>query len=504
MSARPWTEAAVCAALGLGAPEEDGLAHGAVSTDTRTLAEGDLFVALRGERHDGHDHLADAAAAGATGAVVERLPDGAPGTLRYYRVDSTLAALGRLGRCRRRVVGARVCVVAGSNGKTTTKDLLRAVLGARYRVHATTGNLNNQIGVPLTLLATPSDTEVVVAEVGTNIPGEVAEIAAICEPDAAIITSVSAEHLEGLGSLDGVLREETSIVSWLPAGAPAVVTDEPAALAERVRALHDAVTVAGTGSGAPPEARGSQVALDGEGRVSFTWRGRQVQLQLRGRHNAGNALLALELGQAWGVDPDAAVAALRELPASAMRGEMHRYGSLTVVADCYNANPGSTAAALELLVGLPRVGGRVAVLGSMLEMGAESDAVHAEAARQAAAHDVDLIVATGAFVAAFEPLRDELGERLLTAADAEAVWEPLSERLGGTETVLLKGSRGVALERLLPRLEQLGMGVLHPHGEAHGPRASMTRTGERDEAHPAERPHPGTSAGAGGATDTEG
>lgn len=503
MTGYRWTEAAVCAALGLGPPRTDGLAHAAVSTDTRTLGRGDLFVALPGEHHDGHDHLAAALKAGASGAVVERLPSGAPEGLRYYRVASTLAALGRLGRHHRRTTGVRVCAVVGSNGKTTTKDLLRAVLGTRFPVHATSGNLNNQVGVPLTLLATPAEAEVAVVEVGTNVPGEVATIAAICEPDAAVITSVSAEHLEGLGDLEGVLREETSIVSWLPVAAPVVVTDEPPALAQRVVHLHGTVTVAGMGASVPAESRGGDVRLDRDGRVSFTWRGGRVELQLRGRHNAANALLALELGRAWGVDDDAAVAALGRLPAPRMRAEIHRYGDLTVVADCYNANPGSTAAALDLLASLPPGGGRVAVLGSMLEMGRHSAALHEAAARDAAARDLHLIVATGQFADAFAPLAEALGGRLLRAPDAPAAWEAMADRLRGDEVVLLKGSRGVALERLLPRLEQLGMGVLHPHGEALGPRASMTRTGQRDEAQPAERPHPGTSAGAGGAADTE-
>lgn len=207
-----WTAAAVDAALGLatGRGGED-IEIADISTDTRRLKPGDLFVALRGEKHDAHAYLGQAAAAGARGAVVDHLPDGAPAELHYHVVPDTLEALGRLGRFHRRRIGARVCAVAGSNGKTTTKDLLRAVLGTTYNVHATRGNLNNQVGAPLTLLSAPEDAQVIVAEVGTNVPGEVARIAGILEPDAAVITNISAEHLEGLGDLDGVLREETSI-----------------------------------------------------------------------------------------------------------------------------------------------------------------------------------------------------------------------------------------------------------------------------------------------------
>ncbi|MGH7554479.1 MAG: Mur ligase family protein, partial [Longimicrobiales bacterium] len=241
-----WTDAAVTAALALatGAGAED-VAYTNITTDTRTLKPGDLFVALRGPNHDAHDFLGQAAASGARAAVVERIPDGAPTTLRYHIVPDALEALGRLGRFHRHRIHARVCAVTGSNGKTTTKDLLRAVLSARYRVHATTGNFNNLVGVPLTLLACPTGVEAVVAEVGTNAPGEVARIGGILEPDAAVITTISAEHLEGLGDLDGVLREETAILPWLPAGGPAVVPDEPVSLAERARELADNVRVVG-------------------------------------------------------------------------------------------------------------------------------------------------------------------------------------------------------------------------------------------------------------------
>ena len=484
-----WTDAQLTAALGLGAsPDGADVSFRRVSTDTRTVAAGDLFVALRGAAHDAHAYLAQAAAGGATGAIVAHIPADAPPTLRYYVVRDTLEALGRLGRFRRRTLGARVCAVAGSNGKTTTKELLRAVLAVRYRVHATSGNFNNLVGVPLTLLAAPGDAEVIVAEIGTNAPGEIAQLAAIVEPDAVVITGISAEHLEGLGDLQGVLREETSVLPWLSAKGIAIVADEPPMLAERVRGLHARVLAAGLSERADAGAWGTGVHLDEEGRARFRWQDRDVTLQLRGRHNARNALLALALGEAWGVAPDDAVAALARLQPPRLRTELHHYGALTVIADCYNANPASTAAAVDLLAAMPRRGGRVAVLGSMLELGPESAAIHAESARSIAALRLDLIVATGAFVAAFRPLAAQLGDRLLSSDDPLAAWAPLAAALRGDEVVLLKGSRGVALERLLPRFEEK-WGSLHPHGEAYGSRAIEDITGSRDDARPAERPH---------------
>jgi UDP-N-acetylmuramoyl-tripeptide--D-alanyl-D-alanine ligase len=484
----PWTEAAVAAALGIAAREDDGaVRYTAVATDTRSLQGGELFVALRGERHDAHEFLAQAHEAGATGAVVEHVPAGAPDGLRYYEVPDTLAALGLLGRARRHVVGARLVAVAGSNGKTTTKELLKAALAPLYRVHATTGNLNNLVGAPLTLLATPDDTDVIVAEIGTNVPGEVARLAAIVQPDAAVVTGISAEHLEGLGDLQGVLREETSVIPWVPRTGVVVVADDPAMLPERARRMHAGVQVAGLTDLADDELRGSDVRLDDEGRVSFQWGGHRVQLELRGRHNARNALVALGIARAWGVPAADAIASLQRLQPPKMRAEFHRIGELVVIADCYNANPASVDAAVDLLSSMPRRGGRIAVLGSMLELGPRSGEIHREVAHDVAQHDFDVIVATGEFADAFGPHRAALGSRLIIAADALDAWEPLSGAITGDEVILLKGSRGVALERLLPRLEEK-WGSLHPHGEALGSRAIGTNTGLRDDARPAEHP----------------
>ncbi|MGH7505308.1 MAG: Mur ligase family protein, partial [Longimicrobiales bacterium] len=236
-----WTGTMAAAALALGTrADDDAITFTDIATDTRALRGGELFVALAGEKHDAHGYLAQAAAAGARGAVVQRLSDDAPASLHYYIVSDTLAALGRLARFRRYRLGARVCAITGTNGKTTTKELLRAVLATRYRTHATAGNFNNLVGAPLTLLAAPDDVEVIIAELGTNAPGEIARLAAIVEPDAAIITGIAPGHLEGLGDLDGILREKTSLLAWLPAGAPAIVADQPESLPLRARALHRA------------------------------------------------------------------------------------------------------------------------------------------------------------------------------------------------------------------------------------------------------------------------
>lgn len=488
-----WSEAAVTAALGIGARSDDeGVVFTRVSTDTRQLKGGELFVALRGDVHDAHAYLAQARDAGALGAVVDHVPDDAP-DMRFHVVADTLEALGRLARCRRRQLDVRVCAVAGSNGKTTTKELLRAALSPRYRVHATGGNFNNLIGAPLTLLETPEDSEVVIAEIGTNSPGEIAQLSAIVEPDAAVITGISAEHLEGLGDLEGVLREETAVLSWVPFDGAIVVADDPPMLAERARRLHRSVRVAGLTDVADAALRGADAHLDEEGRVRFRWAGHDVALELRGRHNARNALVALGIAEAWGVPAAEAIAGIEALQPPKMRTEFHRIGDLIVISDCYNANPASVSAAVDLLASMPRRGGRIAVLGSMLELGQGSAAIHRELADEIAALDLDVIVATGDFAEAFGAHRSTLGSRLIAVQDPLEAWEPLAGTMQGNEVVLLKGSRGVALERLLPRLEDK-WGSLHPHGEAFGSRAIDSTTGSRDEARPAERPQRHTAA----------
>lgn len=481
------------AALGLGARADD-VSFVDVGTDTRTLRAGSLFVALVGDNHDGHDFLGQAAAAGARGAVVSRIPDGAP-ALRYYVVADTLTALGALARFHRRRSPARICAVTGSNGKTTTKELLRAVLATRHRVHATRGNLNNLVGVPLTLLDLPAEAEAAVIELGTNAPGEVARLSSIAQPDAAVVTNVSAEHLEGLGDLAGVLREETAVLPWLTANGPAVVPDTPVELPARARVLARRVRVAGLGADADADLRAEDVRVDDEGRVTFTWRGRAVRLGLRGRHNARNALLAFAVGEVMGADVDAMVEAAGAVTPPAMRSEIRRIGGLTIVVDCYNANPGSVSAAARLLADMPRGTGRVAILGSMLELGPTSDALHRESAAEIGDLDVDLIVATGAFVPAFAPLRERLGDRLISVADPIEAFERLAPALAGGETILLKGSRGVALERLLPRFDDR-WGVLHPHGETFGSRAGLG-PGVRRDASPSEHTPTDTARGEG-------
>jgi UDP-N-acetylmuramoyl-tripeptide--D-alanyl-D-alanine ligase len=468
-----WTAAEVRRALedemllawaGRGAREragDDAQEFSGVSTDTRKIVPGSLFVALAGERFDAHAFLREAAEKGATGAVVSRVPDDAPPGLRLFEVDDTLRALGRLARHRRRQHRGQVVGIGGSNGKTTTKDLVRAALTARFRVHATEGNLNNQVGVPLTLLAAPDEAEVLVVEMGTNEPGEIAILARIAEPDFSIVTSIGEEHLEKLGSLEGVLEEELNMVTGLRLGGVALVAEDPPALPQRARAELGGyrVRVVGLSEGADVHPDGGEAAIEilPDGSTRWSWEGAPVHLPLPGRHNVRNALFALALAREMGISKDAAARALGKVPRPRLRNEWHHVGTLQVLADCYNSNPPSLAAAVDLLAGLPAEGGKVAVIGTMREMGEQTPAIHRRAAEQIAGQvgrGIDRVVATGEFAAAFAPHAAALGDRLVAVEDPLEAYAAAAPLLRGDETLLLKASRGESLERWLPLLER--------------------------------------------------
>ena len=373
------------------------------------------------------------------------------------------------GNHRRRALGAKVVAVAGSNGKTTTKDLLRAALSPRFRVHATEGNLNNQVGVPLTLLAAPDDAEVLVVETGTNEPGEIEILGAIVEPDAAVITSIGEEHLEGLGSVEGVLEEELAILRHLRPGGVAVVAEDPPELPERAEQITGGMRLRVAGFDAEahvrPDGGSEAVEVLPGGATRWTFRGATIDLPLPGMHNVRNALVALGVSTELGVPVRDSARSIAAMPAPKMRNEWRRVGTLNVLADCYNANPPSTRAALELLASVPSTGEKVAVLGTMRELGAHGDELHRSLAETALAKlgaGIDTVVFTGDYVASLDGAREDV----LAAEDPLEAYEALRPRLKGDETILLKGSRGVALERLIPLLERDFAGGAEPAAAA--------------------------------------
>lgn len=444
---RFWTLDRVADALvarATGALPRGASALSGISTDTRAIQPGNCFVALAGDRFDAHDFLDQAVDAGAAALVVSRAPRPGMLTIPVYVVDDTLLALGDLARYRRRAWGKRVVGVAGSNGKTSTKELLAGALGAVFAVHATRGNLNNRIGVPLTLLGTPDAADVAIIELGTSIPGEIAMLRAIAEPDIAVVTSIAEEHLEGFGSLEGVLREESAAVEGV---ACAVIPAHEHALETIARRTAQRVITAGLDAG-DVHASSWQLADDGSGIAVVE--GVTVRSPLRGVHNVRNMVLAIAVARELGVSVADAARGIARLTPPSMRSSWERIGGSLVINDAYNSNPGSARAALEMLAAAPGAV-KVAVLGTMRELGDSAPRCHDEVAQAAVASDATVIAGLGEFADAFARVAPH-DARVVTASDVDELWCALEPRLIPGATILLKASRGVRLERILPHL----------------------------------------------------
>ena len=430
-------------------PAPGDLRFAAISTDTRHLSPGTLFLALKGERFDAHEFLAAARAQGATAAVVRRGTPAVDG-LPFFEVGDTLEALGLLARARRRRMpaGSPVVAITGSSGKTSTKEMIRAALATRWRVHATTANLNNRVGVPLTILGAPEDSNALVVEAGASVLGEIEQLRRIIEPTIAVVTNVGYAHVEGFGSLEGVMREKLALVEGVPL---AVVGTDPAALATEAR-RRTRTLVAGSDPAA--DVHPDHAELDDAGQPRIRWAGHEVTVPVTGFHQIENAAIALAVAREAGADPARALAALAGVRLPPGRGGVSTVRGLIVIDDTYNANPASLHWAVRFAQWLAARRRRplAVVVGSMLELGPESGRLHAAAAREIAGVQPALIGAVGEFVPAFAGLAPAFQGRLVTAPDAEALGPRLREALRGDEIVLLKASRGAALERVLRHL----------------------------------------------------
>ncbi|MEP6733356.1 MAG: UDP-N-acetylmuramoyl-tripeptide--D-alanyl-D-alanine ligase [bacterium] len=440
-----WTLDRIADALGDGPRGTTEITR--IETDTRNIARNSCFLALRGETFDAHDFLADAVARGARALIVSDARRAANLGVPVYEVSDTLAAIGFLARYRRRVWGRPVVGVVGTNGKTSTKELLLAALGSTLTVHATAGNYNNLVGVPLTIFAIPDDADIAVIEMGTNHPGEVEALRLIVEPDVVVVTSIAEEHLEGLGDLEGVLREEISACFGVPL---AIVPSAQPEIADAARPLAMRTVTAGLDGGdLHPESWG----IDPDGQGWLQMEETRVQVPLRGVHNLRNAMLALAVARESGVTLEAAARGIAAMPAPPMRVNFESHGAATVINDAYNSNPGSARVALELLEHAGNGRQRVAVLGTMLELGGHADRLHDDVARAALATPVELLVGVGAFADAFTRVAPN-DSRVASGADPASAWEAARSRVAQDAVILLKGSRGVRLERLVPMISE--------------------------------------------------
>ena len=474
MTAR-FTEAEVLAATGAPATRSGSRVFEGVSTDTRTLASGMLYVALKGERFDGHTFLGEAARRGAAGAVVRRGMAAAESgfSLPLFEVDDTLVALGALACFHRNRFRIPVGAVAGSNGKTTTKEMVAAILRTRGATLATEGNLNNEIGVPLTLFRLGPEHQAAVLELGMSTPGELERITRIARPDAGVLTVIAAEHLERLRDLDGVAEAEGELYRNLPEGAIAVVnTDDPRVVKQAERTKNRKIFFGKSPRAdvrlvgvTPLGGEGMNICLEGEegegaGGADRSRSGTNLQLRrvdvrlgFVGEHNAMNAAAAAGLARALGFSFEEISRGLSQARPYAHRSRvLPGAGRITILDDCYNANPLSMEAALKTLVSLKSTGRAVAVLGDMLELGLAEEEAHRELGRRARA-SADILAFFGPRSRlSFEETGPSPSSSTAHFVEIEPLLSWLRPQLRAGDAVLVKGSRGMKLERVVDAL----------------------------------------------------
>jgi len=433
-----------------------------ISTDSRRIHPGEAFFAIRGQRFDGHDYIGAAFAGGAAVAVISRqdlLPTARQENRPVILTDDTVAALGRLATWYRSNLPARVVAITGSNGKTTTKAMLEAVLSRQAKTLAAPQSFNNQLGVPLTLLSARREHDYMIVELGTNRPGEIAQLGRIAQPDLAVITSIGPAHTEGLGGLDAIAREKASLLEYLPAGGFAAVNIDEPAIGPYLQAF--AGTLVRFGTGPQADLRAESIAHHA-GQLQFRVNGKwPVRLPIRGRHNALNALGAWAIATRLGLPPEQIAEALAAFEPPKMRLQVLRFGPITVLNDAYNANPASVAAALQTLAEMPAPPGRrrVAVLGDMLELGPNGPAMHERTGRLLAELErIDCLIAVGSLAEhiadAAHAARPELSVHRF--GDAAEACRGIAELLRGDDTILLKGSRAMRMEQLLDPIANVG------------------------------------------------
>jgi len=435
----------------------DAIARG-ISTDSRTCRAGEVFVALVGERFDGHAYVDQVARVGVAAVMVERDPGPAAAGCAVILVANTRLALGRLAARYRLDFAVPVVVVGGSNGKTTTKDILAYILKEKYNTLSSEASFNNDIGVPLTLLKLTSHHQAVVLEIGTNHPGELAPLMRLSQPRYGIMTSLGREHLAFFGDLDGVVAEEGWLAELLPAEGKLFVNgDLPLmeSLIQRSRAA--AIRV---GMNADNVWRGQLIRLDENGMVFKVQAPRaacagEYEVARLGRHQLTNVLLALAVGAELGLNREELQRGLRASRPAKMRLQLWEQAGIKVLDDSYNANADSMQAALQTLRDLPCAGRRIAVLGDMAELGAAADEAHAEVGQAAAALGIERLFAVGQMAPIMAAAARRAG---LDAVDdyreVEAASQAVKAFVRPGDLVLLKASRATHIERIGEALRQ--------------------------------------------------
>lgn len=428
-----------------------------VVIDSRKVEARDLFVAIQGERFDGHQFLAEVFARGAAAAVVSEQWWRATGQADAPRplivVPDPVAALQDLARTYRRKVAPQVIGLTGTNGKTTTKELVANILAMRYRTHKTSGNLNNHLGVPLTLLAMPEKTEVAVIELGMNHAKEIENLCRIAGPDYGLITNIGHGHVEFLGGLDGVRRAKQELFEAVAReGIACVNADDPHVVRAAKEAHVRQSKTYGFSAGALFQA--SNLRLGADGCARFDFEGETLACSVPGLHNAGNALAAVVLGRLLGVETGLIRQALRKPISVAGRMCLVEMDGKTLIDDAYNANPDSMRAALDFLAQFPTPGQRIAVLGDMLELGRNTVAEHRAVLAYALAQKVDRLLLCGSHMREAQTAGGLRHKRLRYFEDKASLASFLHEISAPGDLILIKGSRGSRMEEVQQALER--------------------------------------------------
>lgn len=427
-----------------------------VSTDTRTITDGALFVALKGENFDGHDFMEQALDAGAAGLLAEREPDCDTSGRTIILVKDALFALGDVANLWRKSLDARLIAITGSNGKTTTKEMVARVLAQRYRMHKNDANLNNLVGVPQTLLAMPGETEAAVIEMGMNAPGEIARLTDIADPDFGLITNVGPAHLAGLGDLGGVKEAKGELFAHIREDATILVNGDDPRVAELAERTANPRLVFGAVEGADVALR--EILEEGpEGtRFSVEMGGEETEifLGLPGRHHVANTLAAAAAALGFGLGPGDVARALDGYRGFTGRMETKRAPrGFLIIDDTYNANPGSVVQALKTLAGFSP-GKRFAVLGDMLELGPNSAKLHHRVGL-AAARCADFLFALGEMASEYADGGREGGlnaGRVHLGESHEELADKVLDLAAPGDFVLVKGSRGMRMEKVVGAL----------------------------------------------------
>ncbi|HLZ52980.1 MAG TPA: UDP-N-acetylmuramoyl-tripeptide--D-alanyl-D-alanine ligase [Verrucomicrobiae bacterium] len=429
-----------------------------ICTDSRQARAGDLFFAIKGERFDGHDFLDEVAARGVTAVAVEREKNPMPPPkCSVLIVDEARAALGRLAAAYRREFDLPVIAVGGSNGKTTVKELIASVLRQKLTTLWSEASFNNDIGVPLTLLRLEKSHQVAVLEAGTNHPGELAPLVKMIQPKYGVVTNIAREHLEFFGDVAGVAQEEGWLAELLPADGRLFVNGDNEWTGEIVRRTRAMVVRVGLGEKNDWRAKG--IRLDKNGatfRVEAPKAGfsGEYRINLLGRHQVVNALFAVAVSEELGLGRPAVRDGLAECQPAKMRMQFWEAGGVRVLDDAYNANADSMVAALETLCALPLQGRRVAVLGDMAELGAQSEAAHAEVGRRAAELGIGQLFVIGRMAPVMAAAARAAGlSRVIEFKDVEAARNAVKTFLKAGDVVLLKASRALRLERIAETLK---------------------------------------------------